>query len=203
VDVEDLFTDLPALATARLRLRRLTEDDAEGLFAIFANDEVTRYYAWDTFTDVAQAQELATHVVELYTRGQALRWGLLPVGGTRIVGTCGYTRWSREDRFAVLGFDLARPYWGRGLASEAAAAVIGFGFGRMGLHRVEATVMAGNAASAQLLTRAGFRLEGRLAERAWHRGAYHDVEQYGLLEPWWTNGSCRVGVTAIPDPTRS
>src|SRR5215475_1387198 len=80
VAVEDMFTELPVLHTARLWLRRITESDAEGLFEIFSDEEVTRYYAFDTFAHIDQARELAGHGVEQYQRREAMRWGLLLAG---------------------------------------------------------------------------------------------------------------------------
>jgi ribosomal-protein-alanine N-acetyltransferase len=183
--VEDVFVAMPVLATDRLMLRAMTEADADGLFDIFSDDEVCEYYAWDTFTDLDQARELAARGVEQYRRKESLRWGLTLPGTDRIIGTCGYARWSREHRYGVLGYDLARRYWRQGLMSEAVAEVLRFGFEQLDLHRVEATMLVGNAASAAVLTRAGFRLEGQLAERAWHRGAFHDMQFFGLTKPTW------------------
>jgi ribosomal-protein-alanine N-acetyltransferase len=193
---DDVFVALPVLSTPRLVLRGMTEADADGLFDIFSDEQVCQYYAWDTFTDPAQARELAARGVEQYRRQESLRWGLTLPGADRIIGTCGYARWSREHRYGVLGYDLARRYWRQGLITEAVAAVLRFGFEQLDMHRVEATMLAGNAASAAVLARAGFRLEGQLSERAWHRGTFHDVHLYGLTRPTWlarrsTDGSAQ------------
>jgi RimJ/RimL family protein N-acetyltransferase len=66
------------------------------------------------------------------------------------------------------------------------------------MHRVEATMLVGNAASAAVLTRAGFRLEGQLAERAWHRRAFHDMQFFGLTKPAWLAAS-QPPAAAAPD----
>jgi ribosomal-protein-alanine N-acetyltransferase len=94
-------------------------------------------------------------------------------------------RWNQENQFALLGYDLARPYWRGGLMSEAVAAVLRAGFERMALHRVEATVMTGNIASATLLGRAGFQCEGTLRERALQRGAFRDVQMFAITRADW------------------
>jgi ribosomal-protein-alanine N-acetyltransferase len=101
------------------------------------------------------------------------------------MGTCGYTRWNQENHFAVLGYDLARPYWRRGLMSEAVAAVLRLEFEQTALHRVEATVMAGNAASAAVLSRAGFHRGGVLRGRALKRGEFRDVQIFGITRADW------------------
>jgi ribosomal-protein-alanine N-acetyltransferase len=181
----DIFADPPVLRTERLVLRQITESDGEGLFGIFADDEVTEHYAWDTFTGVEQGHELAARTAGQFRQREAIRWGLLLPGSARIIGTCGYTRWVQDSHFAILGYDLARDYWRRGLMSEAVAAVLRLGFEQMALHRVEATVMAGNTASAAVLGRAGFRREGVMRERALKRGEFRDVWMFGLIHAEW------------------
>jgi [ribosomal protein S5]-alanine N-acetyltransferase len=185
VVVPDVFSDPPVLRTERLVLRQITESDGEGLFDIFADDQVTAHYAWETFTDVGQGHVLAARTAEQFQRREAIRWGLLLPGSPRIIGTCGYTRWNQENHFAVLGYDLATPYWRRGLMSETVATVLRFGFERMALHRVEATVLTGNTASAALLGRAGFQLEGVLRGRALQRETFRDMWMYGLTRDDW------------------
>src|ERR1039457_787234 len=91
----DVFSDPPVLRTERLVLRQITESDGEGLFGIFADDQVTEFYAWDRFTDVGQGHELAARTAGKFRQREAIRWGLV----------------------------LARDYWRRGLMSEAVAAV--------------------------------------------------------------------------------
>lgn len=181
----DVFECPPVLRTRRLVLRQITEADGEGLFDIFADDQVTEHYAWDAFTSIGQGHELAARTAALFRQRTAIRWGLLLPASPQIIGTCGYTRWDQDNHFAVLGYDLARPYWRQGLMSEAVAAVLQLGFGPMALHRVEATVITGNAASAALLYRAGFRCEGVLRERALKRGAFRDVQMFGLTRDLW------------------
>ena len=180
MSLPDVFEDPPVLRTGRLVLRPVGDSDGEGLFGIFANDEVTEFYGWETFTDVRLGHELAARTAGQFRRREGIRWGLTLPGVPDIIGTCGYTRWNRENHFAVLGYDLARPWWGRGLMSEAVGAVLHAGFGRMALHRVEATVMVGNTASEAVLIRAGFQREGMLRGRVLKRGAFRDVHIFGI-----------------------
>lgn len=76
-----------------------------------------------------------------------------------------------EPREGCLGFTIAREHWGRGLATEAATALVRHGFGPLGLRRIVASVEAGNAASIHILEKLGFRL-WRL-ERVGRRCLYH------------------------------
>src|ERR1039457_2072884 len=161
----DVFSDPPVLRTERLVLRQITESDGEGLFGIFADDQVTEFYAWDRVTDVGQGHELAARTAGKFRQREAIRWGLV----------------------------LARDYWRRGLMSEAVAAVLRFGFEQMALHRVEATVLTGNTASAALLGRAGFEREGVLRGRCLKREAFGDVWMFGLPRADWAAPASRTG----------
>ena len=67
--------------------------------------------------------------------------------------------------------------------TEALGEVLRFCFDCLMIHRVEADVTVGNAASAALLRKLGFVLEGEWRERVYSRGAYHSMWQFGLLEP--------------------
>jgi RimJ/RimL family protein N-acetyltransferase len=187
VTTPDVFGDPPVLRTRRLVLRQITESDGAGLYGIFADDQVTEHYAWDAFTSPAQGHELAARTAAQFRQRKAIRWGLLLPASPHIIGTCGYTRWDRDSQYAVLGYDLARRYWRRGLMSEAVTAVLRLGFEQMALHRVEATVLAGNTASAALLCRAGFQQEGVLRERALKRGAFRDVQIFGIIRAGWAD----------------
>lgn len=89
----------------------------------------------------------------------------------------------REDGWAELGYALPRRQWGKGYATEAVVALLGWGFGTLRLHRVAAWVVEPNRASIAVLRRLGFRPEGRAREAALRRGGYDDLLHFGLLAP--------------------
>ena len=82
---------------------------------------------------------------------------------------------------AELGYWIGVPFWGQGHATEAVAAVLAFGFGPLGLHRIHATVFPRNPASARVLEKSGFRREGLLRGYARKEGAFEDLVMYARL----------------------
>ena len=64
-------------------------------------------------------------------------------------------------RTAEIGYWLGEPFWGRGIATEAVKAMTGYAFGNFDLARIQAIVYEGNPASARVLEKAGYTLEGR------------------------------------------
>jgi len=81
------------------------------------------------------------------------------------------------DHSAEIGYWLGEPFWGRGIMSEAVAALTEWAFKELGLVRLHAAVYARNPASARVLTKAGYEFEGRLRARYFKGGEYID----GLL----------------------
>jgi ribosomal-protein-alanine N-acetyltransferase len=63
---------------------------------------------------------------------------------------------------ATVGYWLGEPFWGRGFATQAVRALTAYAFSTFDLHRLEATVFDWNQASARVLEKAGYALEGRL-----------------------------------------
>src|SRR5438067_7131159 len=141
----------PELETKRLILRQIRPGDAEAIFRIFSDEEVTRYYDMETFTSIEQAQQLIARMAERFRNKERIRWGITLRGEDVVIGTCGYPVWEKFRFAGGIGYDLAREYWHQGITTEAVAAMLQFGFERMELNRVEAVVMPGNVHSMQLL----------------------------------------------------
>lgn len=93
----------------------------------------------------------------------------------------------REHGRAEIGYWIGVPYWGRGYCSEAAQAVVAYGFAELGLNRIFATVFAGNSASRRVAERAGMKYEGCMRQHVNKWGRLLDVEIYGLLAADWRN----------------
>jgi ribosomal-protein-alanine N-acetyltransferase len=104
----------------------------------------------------------------------------------QLVGTCGFNEWSREHRWAEVGYDLAQAYWGQGLMRQAVAAVLEWTFRQDQVDRVHAFVRVDNRRSERLLKRSGFVREGCLRSYRMCRGQPYDFYIYSLLRSDWT-----------------
>jgi RimJ/RimL family protein N-acetyltransferase len=144
------------------RLRPYRSGDASAICAVADDFEVVRWmtrrfphpYAlrdaeeWIAFAMAdARKQILAIEVDDAIAGGIAV----VPLEGER-TGT------------ALFGYWLGRAYWGRGIATEAARMLSDFALQSGDLRRLEATVFAPNVASAKVLEKCGFTLEGRSAQ---------------------------------------
>lgn len=151
---------------------------------IFSDPEVVRFYDLEQMTGEAQAVELITRQATRFERREAMRWGIAQHEDDTVIGTVGYV-FEAEHAKAGLGYDLARPYWRRGVMSEALAVVVNYGFRGLRLHRIQALVMPGNEPSARLLAKLGFKEEGLLRDYVFLKGRFQDLICYALLEREW------------------
>jgi len=103
----------------------------------------------------------------------------------RLIGNCGVRLAAPGSRVADVGYELAPDEWGHGYATEAARAIVAFGFDTLSLHRVAATCVADNAAAAHILEELGLRRVGHLREVAHYKGRWWDELVYGILEDEW------------------
>lgn len=177
--------ELPRLSGKRLDLRWLTTDDAPALLRIFGDSEVMRYWSSPPLRDLAAATALVDEIQHFFRSRTLFQWGIASREGDELYGTCTLLNIDHAHRRAELGFALARDAWGRGLATEAVEALIGFSFDTLALHRLEADVDPRNDRSLRLLERQGFRREGYLRERWHHLGELNDSVFLGLLGSEW------------------
>jgi RimJ/RimL family protein N-acetyltransferase len=105
-----------------------------------------------------------------------------------LVGTCGLTNWSLDHGWAELAYELAVPWWGKGLASRAVEAAVDWAFRDVGFRRIHAMVMTSNSRSIRLLERSGFVLEGTLRSYRVCRGTPRDFHVYSTLRHEWRAG---------------
>ena len=175
------FTVFPTLKTERLILREMIPADAEAIFRIRGDYEVTKYNIGTAYDRLEQAVDLIAAMAQAYREEKEIRWGITLKTNDTVIGMCGYNYWIRRDARGSVGYDLARAYWGQGIMTEALDAVVGFGFRRMGLNRIEADADARNPASARVLAKAGFRQEGLQREQFYEDSSFNDLVLFALL----------------------
>jgi len=151
---------VPELETERLLLRRVTPDDLDEFGRrIFADPDVIRYLPRHDMTP----RERAERAQNIFDRNWSSRgyggWLITDKLDGQLIGACDLD-WE-EGSEVELGYSLARAYWGKGMATEAARAAVRFGFENAGLERIVAVVSPENTASWRLLENIGFVHEKR------------------------------------------
>jgi RimJ/RimL family protein N-acetyltransferase len=175
------------IRTQRLLLRPYAPGDVDELYAYHRLPEVVRYLepAPRTRADVQAmvAQRAASRA--LTAEGQALCLVAELAGSAEVVGDCVLFWRSREHQRGEIGYVFNPAYHGRGLATEAAGALLRLGFEGLNLHRIVARCDARNAASARVMERAGLRREAHHVHYEFVKGEWIDELIYAILRTEW------------------
>ena len=177
----DDLSIFPTLSTERLLLREVDPADARDLLTFRGDPDVQRFNS-RPMTDISEALTLIDTVRKWYLALKGIHWGVTLHGDQRVIGLCSLHGLNRFHQRGSIGYDLAREFWGQGIASEAVSAVVRFAFEQLALNRLEAVTIADNFRSVVLLERLGFQLEGTRREHSLEDdGLFHSSTIYGLL----------------------
>lgn len=178
--------NFPELDSARLKLVRLTSDDAADIFALFSDEKVIKYYDLGVLQQIPQALSLINFFNARYDSNTGIRWGIRLKKSNQLIGTCGFNSWSLKMKSAEIGYDLLPNFWGYGYANEAVSEVLNAAFsGQLPcgkLNRIQADTIPGNYPSESLLIKLGFIEEGLRRECGYWKNTFHDLKCFGLLE---------------------
>ena len=144
------------LETARLRLRPFAETDLDEMCGITADPEVLRFIGEGRTLDREQTAASLAAIIGAFRRRGFGRWAMVEKATDALLGYCGLGVPAGHAGVELV-YMLARPAWGRGLATEASEAVLRYAFEEMGLERVHAFTMPGNVRSRRVLERLGMR----------------------------------------------
>lgn len=176
------------IATQRLLLRDFTAADWTAVLAYQSHPLYLRYYPWTerTAEDVQAFVKMFLAHQQMNPRHKFQLAVTLKSSG-QLIGNCGIRLPEPESIEADLGYELDPAHWGQGYATEAARAMLHFGFTGLGLHRIWASVLAVNEGSVRLLQKLGFKQEGHLREKEYFKGQYWDSLIFGLLATEWNH----------------
>jgi len=148
------------LETERLRLRRLVPADLADLYALYADPLVRRYFPEGTLT-LGETQEELDWFLNGHPRHPRLGlWATILKSTGQFIGRCGLLPWTIDGRDEVeVAYLLGQPFWGQGLATEAAAAIRDYGFEQLGLARLIALIDHENLASRRVAEKIGMAFE--------------------------------------------
>jgi [ribosomal protein S5]-alanine N-acetyltransferase len=156
--------------TPRLTLRPFNEGDIDAMSAFLNDWEVAQWLAIPPFPyRRADARFYVDHVRANHETGPATEFAIALTEGDGVVGAVGLRRNSGgpdgDPADAAIGYWLGQPHWGHGYAAEAVRAVVAYGFGSLGLERLEAETDPENERSARVLAKVGFRPIGQASAK--------------------------------------
>lgn len=150
----------------RLYYRPFRRSDAAAAFAFFGDPEVMKYSVYGVHPTVARtAGMLASLIAHNRRRGFGF-WAVIESASGELIGMAGLAELDDDDDDLELAYRFRRDKWGRGYASEAAAAWVAKGFAALDLPRIVAIVEPDNLVSKRILEKLGMRF----AERRTYHG---------------------------------
>lgn len=173
-----------ALRGPTLSLRVPTADDAPALFDLASDPDVTRWFSWGPYTDVAQPRAFIAGLEPERRSGTKL--DLLAVHHEHgPAGITGLYEFSPRDRRCVCGTWFGRPFWGTGANRESKALLQHLAFELLGMQRFGSYSNPRNERSTRALLGVGLRHEGVLRGFHRHGDRFLDVNIFGLLRADW------------------
>jgi RimJ/RimL family protein N-acetyltransferase len=146
------------LTTARLRLRPLTPDDLDGIFAFYGDAEVMRYIGNGQPRSRDEARERLDFMIRCWDEHGYGMWAVEPLAGGAMLGRCGFLPMQDIDAIE-LGYTFRRDAWGFGYATESARVALNWAFADGGLARVICRALPANVASTHVMEKLGLRFE--------------------------------------------
>lgn len=150
------------LATSRLTLRYITVRDKEALMPILADAEVMKYSIIGVHDQKQIRQFIEQRLLSYLEHGFGL-YALIDQQNQELIGYCGFFIQSVEQQKEVeIGYRLAKKYWGQGLATEAARAVLEYGQQRYNFQRFVCLIEPENICSVKVALKLGMKFEKKL-----------------------------------------
>ena len=148
--------EFPILKTARLILRAIEFSDMVSIHRNLSDAQTVMYSNKNIPPSVEEVRKMIQIWQKRFEEQQGIRWGIIKLGNDDVIGSCGYKNLTLQDKKAEIGYEIFGDYRRKGLMMEALDVVIRFGFEKMYLNHIEATVYFRNIPSIRLLKNIGF-----------------------------------------------
>jgi [ribosomal protein S5]-alanine N-acetyltransferase len=148
------------LETPRLIFRHLLPSDLDSLFALYSDPEVRRYFPEGTLTYEETKDELDWFLKGHPAHPELGLWATIHKQTGQLIGRCGLLPWTIKERLEVeVAYLLSKEYWGQGLGTEAAQAIVRYGFEQLQLSRLICLIDGDNQASIKVAHKIGMTFE--------------------------------------------
>lgn len=173
----------PSLGTPRLLLRPFTLADAPEVKRMAGRKEIAAnaLNIPHPYESGMAEDWIRTHA-DAFKEGTQVNFAVTDRQKSHLLGAIGLVLDS-EHRKADLGYWIGMKYWGNGYCTEAAEAILYYGFNQLNLHRIHANHLARNPASGRVMQKTGMQYEGYQREHVQKMGRFEDLVLYGILKP--------------------
>ena len=179
------FTEL---ITNRLLLRKFDLNDIAKVVELAGEFEIADttlriphpYYDKD-------AREWIQQQYTWLNQNLSVTWAITINDSGNLIGAIGLMNFSEAFEHAELGYWIGKPFWNRGYATEAAQAIVEYGFRKLDLNRIHAHHFSRNESSGKVLLKIGLKHEGTLKQHVKKWDKFEDIELFGILKSEFEN----------------
>lgn len=170
------------LETSRLILRQFRKDDVNAMFENWASDdEVTRYLMWPAHKSIEVSEMYIDSLIKGYDKFDNYNWGIELKEIGQVIGGIGAVRLDENVESVHIGYCVGRPWWNKGITSEAFDEVIRFFMDEVKVNRIESRHDPRNIYSGKVMEKCGLLYEGTLCQSDYNIQGICDAAWYGLL----------------------
>ena len=175
----------PVLQSSRLILRLFEMGDAKDVQRLAGDRAIadTTLQIPHPYEDGVAEQWISTHQAKVEA-GEMAIFAIILQESRKLIGSIGLEIVHRFER-AELGYWIGKPYWGNGFCTEAAKAVLEYGFSTLNLNRIHAHHFKRNPASGSVMEKLGMIHEGCARQHIKKWDNFEDIELYGILKSEW------------------
>ena len=164
------------IETPRLILRHLTLEDTEALAAIYSDPIVMKFFK--STRSPQETKQKIENTIKCYQKYGLGTWATIYKSNDRLIGRCGLIPHIINQRSELeIAYLLAKEYWERGLATEAASAIRDYGFEKIGCDRFISLINPGNIASQKVALKIGLTYEKNIQIEG------EDLRIYAIYKP--------------------
>lgn len=173
-------TDFPTIQTERLLLRQFTENDIENVFKGLSHPDIIKYYGV-SYSTLEETKEQMKFFADLEKNETGIWWAICSLDNKSFYGAGGLNSLSKEHKKAEIGFWLLTDFWGQGIMTEAMPLICKYGFGQLGLHRIEGLVETDNINCKKAMAKLDFKHEGTMIDCEIKNGRFISLDIYAKL----------------------
>jgi RimJ/RimL family protein N-acetyltransferase len=175
------------IETPNLILRAFNEADWEAVHAYGGDPQVCEFMEWGP-NSVGESKDFVRRSIRLAKQHPrcGFEYAIDSKADGKLIGSIGLYLHEPRRQQALMGYTLARDYWGKGFGTDAARAMLNFGFKELKLHRISAMCDVRNIGSFRVMEKAGMRREGLFLKEKFVKGQWRDTLVYSILSYEWS-----------------
>lgn len=175
------------IETERLTLRRFEYTDNQSMRNNWISDEkIQSMYSEPVYSTEEEVRELLDKYIGSYERDDYYRWAVIEKASGECIGQIAYFLVDSKNHFAEIEYCIGSAFQRKGYATEAAKAVIAYGFDKINLHKVQICTKTINAPSKRVIEKCGLTYEGTLRDYFYMNGEYVGRLYFSILRDEYT-----------------